>query len=281
MTDTTGVSRRSSLRWWREVLIAAAFYLVYSIVRNLFGSGGVGQRSIAFRHARSVIHLERVTGLFFEPALQRWYLDLPSDGYIRFWNIYYGTLHFVVTIGVLVFAFRRIPDRYRFFRTTLAATTAVALIGFATFSLMPPRLLDDTSAFGACVGRTEGCHGYGMQDTIAVHGGLWEFGKGAMSSVSNQYAAMPSMHFGWSTWSAITLLACLRKNRWRWLVLLYPAGTLFCILVTANHYWIDAVGGVVALGVGAAIALAIERIRQPAGAARGRPAAAVSGVPAP
>ncbi|MCU1452779.1 MAG: hypothetical protein JWN46_925 [Acidimicrobiales bacterium] len=259
MTAPTGDGRRTHLRWWREVLIAGGFYLPYTLVRNQFGAG-TSQRSVAFRHARSVIHLERALGLFFEPRLQRWYLGLPAHGLIRFWNIFYGTLHFVVTIGVLVFAFRRVPDRYRFLRTTLAATTAVALVGFATFSLMPPRLLDDNTAFGACAGLAESCHGYGVQDTIAVHGGLWQFGKGAMSSVSNQFAAMPSLHFGWSSWCALTLLVCLRRNRWRWLALLYPAATLFCILVTGNHYWIDALAGAITLATGALIATAVERL---------------------
>ena len=54
-----------------------------------------------------MIGIEDAIGLWFEPELQAWYLDLPGDGLIKFWNIYYGTAHFVVTIAVLVFAFRR------------------------------------------------------------------------------------------------------------------------------------------------------------------------------
>ena len=139
--------------------------------------------------------------------------------------------------------------------------TTLALIGFATFSLMPPRLLDDNSEFGACRGREEGCHGYGMRDTIAERGGLWQFGSGAGSSVSNQYAAMPSMHFGWSFWCALTVAAGMQRRRWKVAVFLYPAITLFCILITANHFWIDAVGGLVALGAGLLVAGGFERAR--------------------
>jgi hypothetical protein len=208
-----------------------------------------------------VIHIERALHLWFEPDLQQWYLALPHAGFVRLWNIYYGTLHFVVTIGVLVFAFIRTPERYRFARTTLAAMTVLALIGFATFSLMPPRLLDDNGEFGACHGRQVNCHGYGMRDTIAEYGGLWQFGSGAGSTVSNQYAAMPSMHFGWSTWCALTLAAGFQRRLWKIAVFLYPAMTLFCILVTANHYWLDAVGGLVALGAGLLVAAAVEQLR--------------------
>ncbi len=243
------------------MLIAGALYLLYSLIRFKFGSGGIGDLAIAFDHAKAVIHVERALRLWFEPDLQKWYLGLPHDGFVRLWNIYYGTLHFVVTIGVLVFAFLRTPERYRFARTTLAATTVLALIGFATFSLMPPRLLDANGPFGACHGREANCHGYGMRDTIEEYGGLWQFGNGAGSTVSNQYAAMPSMHFGWSTWCALTLAAGMRRRRWKVAVFLYPALTLFCILVTANHYWIDAVGGLVALGAGLLVAVGADRAR--------------------
>ena len=258
------------LRWWVELLIAGAFYLVYSAVRNTFGAGAES-RTIAFRHARNVIKVEDTVGLWFEPELQRWYLDLPHHGFIRAWNIFYGTAHFVVTIGVLVYAFHKAPAIYRRARTMLAATTSLALIGFAAFTLMPPRLLDVDSEYGACKGQGPDCHRYGIVDTIDRWGGLWKFGKGGMASVSNQYAAMPSLHFGWSTWCAITVVLVVGKGRARWLAFLYPAATLFCILVTGNHFWLDAFFGGVALVAGWLVATGIERWR----GTRDRPVAAI------
>ena len=247
-----------ALQWWREVLLAGVFYFVYSQVRNTFGAGPES-RSIAFRHARGVIKVEETLGLWFEPQLQQWYLDLPGHGLIRWWNIFYGTAHFVVTMGVLVFAFRRAPQVYRFTRTMLAGTTALALIGFAAYTLMPPRLLDSPSVYGGCAGRAADCHGYGMVDTIEVWGGLWKFGSGGMASLSNQYAAMPSLHFGWSTWCAITVVLVVGRGRLRWLAFLYPLVTLFCILITANHFWLDAFFGAIALGGGWLVAVAVDR----------------------
>lgn len=246
------------LQWWREVLIAIGFYVGYSIVRNLFGAGKES-RSIAFRHARGVIRVEESLGLWFEPRLQRWYLGLPAHGLIRWWNIFYGTAHFIVTIGMLIAAFHFAPQIYRFVRTALAATTALALFGFAAYTLMPPRLLDDTSAWGACHGLEPNCHGYGLVDTIDRWGGLWKFGEGGMASVSNQYAAMPSMHFGWSMWCAITFVLIIGRGRLRFLAFLYPAGTLFCILVTANHFWLDALFGLLALGGGFGVSVLWNR----------------------
>lgn len=251
----------ASPRWWHEVVLAGIFYFVYSQIRNLFGAG-TESRDIAFGHAKDIIAIEKALHLWFEPQLQRWYLSLPNDGFIRLWNIFYGTAHFVVTIAVLVIAFRKAPERYRFLRTMLAGTTALALIGFASFTLMPPRLLDVDSAYGACLGKGPDCHGYGIVDTIDQWGGIWKFGQGGMAAISNQYAAMPSLHFGWSTWCAITMVLVVGTGWRRWLWFAYPAATTFCILVTGNHYWLDAAFGGLALLGGYGIAVGVEQLLQ-------------------
>ena len=241
------------LRWWHEVLLAGVFYFVYSQVRNSFGAGPES-RIIAFGHAKDVIQVQEALHLWIEPSLQSWYLSLPSDGFIRWWNVYYGTAHFIVTMGVLVAAYRLAPQRYRFIRTTLAGTTALALIGFASFTLMPPRLLGVDSPYGACLGAGPDCHGYGIVDTIDVWGGLWKFGEGGMAAVS-------SLHIGWSTWCALSMILVIGSGRKRYLWFLYPASTFFCILVTGNHYWLDAFFGLVALAGGTLIAIGFDRIR--------------------
>ncbi len=112
---------------YREVIYIAAVYLVYSTVRNHFGSAGGAPghaNGIAYGHALDVIDLERNLRLFFEQRLQSWYLDLPGHGFIQFWNIFYGTAHFVVTAGALVWLFFRDPTRYPRWRNTLAFTHA-------------------------------------------------------------------------------------------------------------------------------------------------------------
>ncbi len=270
--------RTVHLRWWLELLLIAGFYAIYSFVRNLFGSQGTGtiDASVAFEHARQIIDLEKSFGLYFEDTVQQWYLDLPAMGLIRFWNIFYGVAHFVVTAGALFWLFRADKIRYPRWRNTLGLTTAVALIGFASYSLMPPRLLDDPGKYGACqiyapdaAAAAEpgqkivpGCDEYGYVDTLAVHGGWISFDDEKAASVTNQYAAMPSMHIGWSVWSMIVLSSLVRRRWLRMLVYVYPVLTLFTIIVTANHYWIDAAGGLIALGTGAALANMVERRRR-------------------
>lgn len=224
--------RYPHLRWWREVLYVVSFYVIYSFVRNQFGSAAVSSET-AFANARRIIDVQQSLGLFFEKAAQD--LFLGATWFIKAWNIFYGTFHFVVTAFALAYLFRCMPERYVRWRTTLACTTALALIGFATFPLMPPRLLPDS---------------YGFVDTLAEVGGLWSFDSDAMEDISNQYAAMPSLHFAWSGWSAFALVPAVRRGWLRALVLAYPLATVFAIIVTANHFWLDAVGGGVALAVG-------------------------------
>jgi hypothetical protein len=229
------------------VLYIAAFYGVYSVIRNTQGSASVSAAK-AFAHAREVIRFEEAVGLYFEEGVQEAFLDWRP--FIQFWNLFYGTFHFVVTIAALVLLFRRFPARYPRWRNTLAATTGLALIGFAAYPLMPPRLLPAA---------------YGFVDTLKVYGGLWSFDSGPVAQVSNQYAAMPSLHFAWSVWSALVLYPMVTRRWLQELVALYPAATLFAIVVTANHFWLDAAGGAALLGVGAAagFVLAAATTRHP------------------
>lgn len=263
--------RQHRVFWWKEALIVAVFYGIYSFTRNLFGSNKIAADGIpeqAFTNAERVIRAELWLHLHHEQTVQSWFL--PYRLFIQFWNVYYGTAHFIVTLGVFVLLYVKRADVFPQWRNTLAAMTALAIIGFAWFPLMPPRLLDEpcprddpTSYGGACIEsdlRPEG--GFGFVDTLVEYGGPWSFDSKTMASISNQYAAMPSLHIGWSTWCAIALWPLLRRWWTKVLVLLYPMTTLFAIVVTANHYWLDGIGGLAAFGVGALIGWGLHRWNQ-------------------
>jgi hypothetical protein len=269
--------REHRVRWWKEALVAAVFYGVYSVTRNYFGSNKIAADGVPeqpFTNAERIIEIESWLGTFHEQAVQAWFL--PYRGFIQFWNVFYGTAHFGVTLGVFVLLFIKRADVFPQWRNTLAAMTALAIIGFAFFPLMPPRLLDapcpipqigdevQTQYGGACIESSlRGADGtFGFVDTLAEYGGPWSFDSEAMASISNQYAAMPSLHIGWATWCAIAVWPLLR-NRWaKAAVLIYPAVTLFTIVVTANHYWIDGAGGLLAFGIGALIGFGLHRWNQ-------------------
>ncbi|MFV0138043.1 phosphatase PAP2 family protein [Streptomyces sp. HMX87] len=92
--------------------------------------------------------------------------------------------------------------------------------------------------------------GAGFIDTVAVHHTWGSMSQGHAASVSNPCAAMPSMHIGWSTWCG-TMIAVFAGHRWaKVLGILYPVATLLVIISTANHFWTDALGGLICLGFG-------------------------------
>ena len=275
-TDPRGAAvdvarREHRTHWWKEAGIMAAFYTVYTLTRNRFGSITVGDTDIpmaAFNNAMKVIQVERALGLFHEESIQEWFL--PYRWFIQAMNTYYGTAHFAVTIGVFFVLYRVRKDVFPLYRNALAATTALAIIGFAMFPLMPPRLLDEpcppVDHGGACIQhelRTfNDAENFGFVDTLAVYGGPWDFDDGSIAKMSNQYAAMPSLHIGWASWCAFGMWPLARRRWVRAAVLLYPASVLFCIVVTGNHYWIDGVGGLIVLGAGFLIGNALYRWNQ-------------------
>ena len=255
--DTAAQVRRRPV--WREVLYILAVYLVYSTVRNKFGSAGGAPghaNGIAYDHALDIIDFERHLGSFFEQTVQSWYLDLPAHGFIQVWNVFYGTAHFVITAVALGWLFLRDPKRYPRWRNTLAVTTLLALVGFAAFSLMPPRLLDKpVDEFGPPPEKVQ--EHFGFVDTLAEFPTFWSFDSGGLKKLSNQYAAMPSLHTGWALWSALVLYPLVRRRWAKALVVMHPIATVFCIIVTANHYWTDAAVGMLTLGVGYLIGVRI------------------------
>ena len=209
----------------------------------------------AFTNAIRVIRFERWIGLFHEETIQEWFL--PHIWFIKTMNVYYGTAHFFVTLGVFIALYKFRPSVFGQWRNTLAVMTALAIIGFSLFPLMPPRLLDapcPDAGFGAkCIPselRTRnGAENFGFVDTIKEYGGPWAFDSGPGSKLTNQYAAMPSLHIGWSTWCAFGLWPIARKLWMRLALLIYPSVTMLCIIVTGNHFWIDGVGGLLVFAV--------------------------------
>jgi len=259
--------RRHRVYWWKEALLMVAFYLLYSWTRNQFGSNAVPAGEIpfhAFDNAERVIRFEQLLGLYHEEAIQQ--LFLPYRVFIQFWNTYYGTAHFIVTLAVFGLLFWKRPGVFPVWRNSLGIMTGLAIVGFALFPLMPPRLLDKPCDHygGACIPselRNEDGT-FGFTDTLSEYGGPWSFDSDEMASISNQYAAMPSMHIGWSTWCAVAVWPLLRRRWQRTVVFLYPLATLFCIIVTANHFWIDGAGGLLCFAVGTLCGWSLHRWNQ-------------------
>ena len=230
----------------RDRLRRSASTRIYTLVRNQFGSAAVGAEH-AYTNAVRIIDLEKAMGLFHEATIQGWFLGMP-------WLLRacQHLLRLVPLRGappaVLVWLAARHPRAYPTWRNTLLIGTGLALIGFSLFPLMPPRLLCDCAYGAGPAAAADGLPTF--VDTLAVHGGLWSFSNSTMQSISNQYAAMPSLHFGWALWCALVLVPRVRHRWTRALAVGYPVVTLLTIIVTGNHYWLDAVGGALVVGLG-------------------------------
>ncbi|MEV6049502.1 phosphatase PAP2 family protein [Streptomyces sp. NPDC052107] len=219
-------------RLWFEILLIAVSYWTYSLIRNAVPE----QRGKALRNADWIWRVEHHLGVAVEQAVN--HAVNSVTWLIIGMNYYYATLHFVITIGVLVWLYRWHPGRYAAARLVLFATTGVALLGYYLFPLAPPRLM-------------RGGH---FVDTVMVHHTWGSMASGDLKDMSNQYAAMPSMHIGWSLWCGLTIFALASVLWVRVLGLLYPAATLLVIVATANHFWLDAVGGALCLAFGFTVA---------------------------
>jgi len=223
--------------WLRELLIVIAFYNVYQVVR---GQADVGARARAFRHARWIVEAEKATFMFVEQSIQR--VVLGVDWLVTVSNTYYGTVHFAATGGVMLWLFLRRHDHYRFMRNSLGLMTLLGLVTFLAFPLAPPRMLPCNESIPATApGAT--LLGECFVDTLRSAGGVWSYESPIAKAIANQFAAMPSLHFGWSMWCGLGLYAYARRRWVRVLGVLHPIITLFVIVVTGNHFFLDAAGG--------------------------------------
>ncbi|MFF6773071.1 phosphatase PAP2 family protein [Streptomyces sp. NPDC012637] len=218
----------------RELLLVTALFLVYKFGR-LFANG---HETRAFHNADRVWDLERAVHLPGEGAVQE--LLLHGEGLVRVANTYYAAVHFPATLAFLAWLYWRRPGHYLWSRRVLALLTAAALALHLLLPLAPPRMLAAS----------------GLIDTARVYGPSVYGATPETDSMANQFAAMPSLHFGWALMVAIGLIAATR-SRGRWLWLLHPLLTLFVIVGTANHYWFDA------LVAAALLALALLAVPAP------------------
>ncbi|MGW1543633.1 phosphatase PAP2 family protein [Streptomyces sp. NPDC002309] len=237
--DGTAIERPPLVR---EFLLVAGLFLVYKSGRLL----ATEHTDEAFRNAYRVWDLERAVRLPAEGGVQS--LLLHSDTLVRLANTYYAAVHFPATAAFLVWLYLRRPGHYVRARRTLAALTAAALVLHLTFPLAPPRMLAAT----------------GLTDTAQVYGPS-VYGSPETDQLSNQFAAMPSLHFGWALMLAAGLIVATR-SRLRWLWLTHPLLTLLVIVGTANHYWLDAI--VAAALLAAAFALVRPVVHTPPSGSR-------------
>ena len=200
----------------------------YSLGR-LVGHAGL---PTAMANARDLLHLEALLHLNIEKPVNEVLDSVPLLALLG--SYWYALLHYVVTPGVLLWAYRARPLHYRRVRNALVLASAIALVGFTLIPMAPPRMLP---GYGDTLAMTAQ-HGWWGGDASAPRG---------LGAMTNQLAAMPSLHVGWALWCAWVVFT-LTKRRWvRIAAIAYPIGTTLVVIGTANHYVLDAVAGVLVM----------------------------------
>ncbi|GIF52260.1 PAP2 superfamily protein [Asanoa ferruginea] len=218
-----------------EFFLVAFLFLAYKWIRLLVA----GHADQAMANATTVWHLERWLHLPSELAAQQ--AVAGHHDLVLAANCYYAYVHFPATIACLIWLYVRRPVLYRRTRRILAGVTAAALVFHIWFPLAPPRLVSST----------------GLVDTGTLFGPA-VYGPPDTDTLSNQYAAMPSLHVGWALAVAVALVTATR-GRFRWLWLAHPVITLAVVVTTGNHYWLDAI---VAVALLVAVSALVERVPQ-------------------
>jgi hypothetical protein len=184
----------------------------------------------AFENARRIVSLEQVLGLAWEQSLQRAFLAIPD--LVEALNLFYFVGHFVFTGAFFLWLYRRSRSGFRTFRDGFLVATAISVVVHWLFPTAPPRLAD-----------------VGLTDTLLLFSGI-DIGSPSSAAYSNPVAAVPSLHAAYALGVGLGLI---RYAGWLWLRaagVVYPPLVILTIVVTGNHFVLDAVAGIAVLGLG-------------------------------
>lgn len=211
----------------REVVLVVGLYVAYSATRL----AASGSWDVARSHARGILDVERWMRIDVERAMNSW--TAQHTWFEVATSYWYQSMHYLVTPTVLIVLFVRRPLLYRPARTALLGATFLALFGYFFFPTAPPRLM------GGYVDTVSESSVYGWWPSAA------EQAASGAGSVTNQVAAMPSMHVGWAVWVSVVLAYLARRTWARIAVWGYAATTTAVVMLTGNHWVLDAVAGAV------------------------------------
>ncbi len=200
----------------REIALIAAGLVAYRMVRYWVKD----QVSEAFGNAHRVIGWEKALGIFNEVDFQS--TILGNHTIILALNRYYFIAHFLGMALLLTWLFTRHRHLYGRVRRVLFAVTIGGLAIHVAFPLAPPRWFPE----------------FGFVDTLQTYGPR-VYDSEAVASTANQIAAMPSLHVAWALIVAWAVIATLH-TRWKWIAVAHPLLMALTVVVTANHWWLDA-----------------------------------------
>ena len=225
-----------------ELGALAALAVIYNIVR---AGGGPDSKSAAMAHAHDIVRMEGWVFDKVELGLNHWIVGVTFLAVVSCY--FYALMHYVMTPVVLILSRKRGGWQYWRGYWALVLACAIALISYANFPVAPPRLVADVDAID--VMRQFSAWGWWGDAASAPRG---------LGDATNQYAAMPSLHFGWSLWCGIQMWGF--GGRWRIAAVAYPALQALVVIATANHFGLDVVGGAICVLLAYGIVAVIGRL---------------------
>ncbi len=204
----------------RQLGILALVDFAYELVRGI----AAGQRSVAIAHGQEVIEFEQSIHAFFEPRLQAFFL--PAHWLIDFANEVYLNSQFTITFAFLIWLYLFRNESYYFVRNMFVVSMGLALIGYTLFPTAPPRMFPER----------------GFVDTVNAFSGV-NHDSGLAKIFINPFAAVPSMHCAFALMIGGTGVMVSRRWYTRAFWAAWPLLVAWVVIVTANHFWTDAVLG--------------------------------------
>jgi membrane-associated phospholipid phosphatase len=243
---TRRTGRAPRLRWLpkggSDALVQLSLFVMADILYETVRGVAESNPAVAFSNARMIVDFEQSTGLFFEQGLQAW--AMGQRVLIDMANFMYVNSHFVMTTGALVWLYLRHNDRFYFVRNMFMVAMGLALVGYVLMPTAPPRFFPEL----------------GFVDTIAYYVNV-KHDSGLVALFFNPYAAVPSMHVAFALMVSVPALLVVRSRAAKVLWGAYPLLVTFTVIVTGNHWFMDAVAGAFVAGTSALVAKhVLERI---------------------
>jgi len=231
----SGLRSRALVSLLGEAVMLIMAYLAYETVRR-FVAPSPGE---AVSRGLGLIRIEQRLGIFVEPHLQQFVLS--HDWLITFLNWVYVWGYLPVISVCAVYLYVRHRDAYSRYRNTFLLSGVIGLVIFATLPVAPPRMFPDL----------------GFVDTVRNGSSAYRSFEG--SDLINEFAAVPSFHFGWILLVSVAIYRTNRHRIVRMVALIAPLLMLSAILLTANHYFLDAFAGGATVLLALAVVCLVER----------------------
>jgi hypothetical protein len=222
-------THHGAARFAEEICLILPAGLLYFLVRGLERTDA----SRALANARDVINVERSLGIFVEVRLQQ-----AISGHqflVDLFNWIYIWAHWPAILIWVVWMWLRHRAAYPLYRNAVLISGVIGMIVFALYPVAPPRLVNELGLVDTV---TQQSHSYRLLQPTAL---------------TNPFAAMPSLHFGWNLLVGIAILRCARGHRGRIVGALLPVAMFTAIVLTANHYILDGIAGALVALTGLAV----------------------------